>query len=67
MEVSLMTTKKAKEKRLQVNVELQGEQVDRFLRFKEADMLPTNSAAGRKLIIERLNEREKQQTQPATA
>jgi hypothetical protein len=54
-------------KRLQVNVELQGEHVERFLRFKEDDMQPTNSAAGRKLIIKALNESEKRQSEQAAA
>jgi hypothetical protein len=62
-----MAKKEPQKKRLQVNIELEGEWADRFLHYKEEEFFPTNSSAGRKLIVERLMEREKRQAEPTTA
>jgi hypothetical protein len=41
---------------LLVGVWLRGEEVERFLRYKEKSTLTKNGTAGRKLLVERLNE-----------
>lgn len=48
----------AKEKieRLQVNIELEGDDLRRFLLFKKHEVIKANSAAGYKLLVERLNQ-----------
>ena len=46
----------AKEDTLLVGVWLKGEEVKRFLQYKEKSTLTKNATAGRKLLVERLNE-----------
>lgn len=56
---------KTAERTLLVGVWLKGEEVERFLRYKEKSTLTKHATAGRKLLVERLNEVEpKQTTQP---
>lgn len=56
------------EQTLLVGVWLRGEEVERFLRYKEKSTLTKNATAGRKLLIERLNEVEpKPQAEPIAA
>jgi hypothetical protein len=50
-----MTQAKTVQK-MHVNVQLLGEEVDRFLRFKEKHFLRNASEAGRKLMLERLEQ-----------
>jgi len=46
----------ATEQTLLVGIWLKGEEVKRFLRYKEKSTLTKNATAGRKLLVERLNE-----------
>lgn len=52
----MKTARKKTEKRLQVNVELRGEVVDRFLEYKDRQYITNNAAAGFKLLMERLDQ-----------
>ena len=45
-----------KTKTLLVGVWLKGDEVKRFLQYKEKSTLTKNATAGRKLLVERLNE-----------
>lgn len=42
--------------KLHINLQLQGDEVIRFLEYKEGQFLRNNSEAGRKLLLERLHE-----------
>lgn len=42
--------------KLHINLQLQGDEVTRFLEYKEGQFLRNNSEAGRKLLLERLHE-----------
>jgi len=64
--------RKAQEKPrvLHVNIQLVGpDEIDKFLKFKAEEFLRNNSEAGRKLMLERLaqKEAEKANSAPATA
>jgi hypothetical protein len=43
-------------KRLQINVQLEGDDADRFQAYKDKEFLKTTAEAARKLILERLAE-----------
>jgi hypothetical protein len=45
--------------KIHVNFQLQGEEVKRFLRYKQSQFLRNSSEAGRKLMMERLAELER--------
>jgi len=53
--------------RLHINFVLQGEEVTRFFKYKAASFLRNNSEAGRKLMLERLSQLEKEEAELATA
>lgn len=50
---------------LLVGVWLKGDEVKRFLQYKEKSTLTKNATAGRKLLVERLNEVEPKPTAEA--
>jgi hypothetical protein len=53
--------------KIHVAFELQGNEVDRFLKYKGDQFLRTNSEAGRKLLLERLSQIETQQGSESAA
>jgi hypothetical protein len=56
-----MKQKQQAPSKLHINCLLEGEEVERFLRYKSGAYLRNNSEAGRKLMLERLSQVEKQQ------
>jgi hypothetical protein len=59
-------SKKA-DKKIQVNVEIQGDMVDRFMKFKDEEGMPTKASAGLKLIRLALAGIDKQSSEAAPA
>ena len=59
-------SKKASEK-IAVFFELEGEQAERFRKYKADEYLRSTAEAARKLMLERLNQVEKEQAEPAAA
>jgi hypothetical protein len=51
-----MANNKTEDATLLVGIWLRGEEIERFLQYKEESTLTKNGTAGRKLLLERLNE-----------